>query len=164
VLALLALLVVTHAGCSGSEPPAVEDILVEVSMVALDSHRSPVLILHDERGDRHLPIWIGAAEAQSITLEIEKYEARRPNAHDLANRVIQGLDGEIIRVVVTELRAGTYYAALFLRTNGQTVEVDSRPSDAIAIALRAGAPIFVRAPLFDEATDVLEHEPAGQQI
>ena len=164
MLALLALLVLTHAGCSGPEPPVVEDVLVEVSMVALDAQRSPVVILHDKPGDRRLPIWIGTAEARSIALEIENYEAQRPNTHDLANRVIQGLDGKVMRVVVTELRAGTYYAALFLRVNSGTVEVDSRPSDAIAIALRADAPIFVRESLFEAASDVFQHEGPGQQI
>ena len=92
------------------------------------------------------------------------YEAPRPNTHDLTHRVVQGLDGEVLRVVVTELRAGIYYAVLLLRARSGTVEIDSRPSDAIAIALRANAPIFVRSPLFEEAADLLEPEAAGQQI
>jgi hypothetical protein len=164
MLPLLALLLLTHAGCSGTEPAALEDVLVEVRMVALDADRSPVVILRDKPGRRQLPIWIGTAEARSIALEIENYETPRPNTHDLAHRVIQELDGEIVRAVVTELRAGTYYASLFLRVRSNIVEVDSRPSDAIALALRAGAPIFVRAPLFESAADVPEDEAAGQQI
>ena len=164
MLTLLTLLLLIHAGCSGPEPPAVEDVLVEVSLVTLDADRTPVVILQDKPGSRRLPIWIGTAEARSIALEIENYQTPRPNTHDLANRVIQGLDGEVIRVVVTELRAGTYYASLFLRVRSGTVEVDSRPSDAIAIALRADAPIFVRASLFDAAAGALEYEDAGQQI
>ena len=165
-LALLTLLTIAVAACGGEAPDTVNEVPVEVSMVALDVENRPVVILEDRRGDRQLPIWIGASEARSIAIEMEDYEAPRPNTHDLARRVIHGLEGEVTRAVVTELRENTYYAVLFLRVRGGIVEIDSRPSDAIAIALRTDAPIFVRETLFESATQRRENEiePAGQQI
>jgi bifunctional DNase/RNase len=126
--------------CSGPSPDANRDVPVRVERVAVDSHDLPVLVLEEEQGPRWLPIWIGTAEARSIALN-----------HDLIRNVIDGLEGEVTRVVVTDLRGGTYYAVLTLRARAGEVEIDSRPSDAIAIALRAGAPIFVRAELFESS-------------
>ncbi len=163
--ALLAFAQLASACCNHSPQSAPREIPVEVSAVKLDSHLTPVVILQETAGTRQLPIWIGFAEARSIAVEMEEgFEAPRPNTHDLAKRVIQGLDGEVERVVVTELRNSTYYAVLMLRVQGNSVAIDARPSDAIAIALRMGAPIFVREPLFELAADSLEPEDAGQQI
>ena len=86
-------------------------------------------------------------------MSIESIASPRPNSHDLARSVIDGLRGEVERVVVTDLRGGTYYATLALRSGGRRVEIDARPSDAIAIALRARAPIFVRDHLFEASRD-----------
>jgi bifunctional DNase/RNase len=137
--------------CSGPSPDANRDVPVRVERVAVDSHDLPVLVLEEEQGPRWLPIWIGTAEARSIALNIEERSSPRPNSHDLIRNVIDGLEGEVTRVVVTDLRGGTYYAVLTLRARAGEVEIDSRPSDAIAIALRAGAPIFVRAELFESS-------------
>jgi len=140
--------------CSGAVDEPADEIGVVVERVALDRNRTPVVILAERSGSRRLPIWIGNSEAKSIAVELEEdFEASRPNSHDLATRMIRGLEGEVVRVVVTELRSGVYYAVLSLRRAGGTVEIDSRPSDAIAIALRTGTPIFVREALFlaDEA-------------
>jgi bifunctional DNase/RNase len=131
---------------------------VRVSIVALDSQNVPVVILEEEAGSRVLPIWIGTAEASSIAAEIHKQKPARPNSHDFAARLIQGLEGELLRVVVTEIRDGTFYAILVLEAHGKQVEIDARPSDAIATALRAGAPILVRDRVFDEAGEM----PAGE--
>jgi hypothetical protein len=121
------------------------DVAVRVDSVVLDERvGSPVVVLLEREGERSLPIWIGLAEAQSIAAEMEQVRPERPNTHDLATRLIRGLEGEVERVVVTELRGGTYYATIFLRAHGRSIEVDSRPSDAIAIALRTGAPLFAR--------------------
>ena len=152
------------AGCD--EPPLEEDgaVPVRVGKVALDSNRVPVLVLEEEGGPRWLPIWIGSAEAQSIASEIEKSTPLRPNSHDLAKRVIQELHAEVIRVLVTELRGGTYYATLAIRARGDLVEIDARPSDAIAIALRLEAPILVREALFDEAGRVSEPDESEQSV
>jgi bifunctional DNase/RNase len=129
---------------------AAPEVKVRVDRVVVDENDSPVLVLSEESGTRWLPIWIGSAEARSIALEMEALHPPRPNSHDLARDVIRGLDAEVERVVVTELRDGTYYASLQLMRGGQLVRIDARPSDAIAIALRAHAPIFVREPLFEQ--------------
>ena len=144
-------LLLSTASCSESTPDAVRDVPVRVDRVAVDSRDLPFLVLEEAQGPRWLPIWIGTAEARSIALNIEERSSPRPNSHDLTRNVIDGLEGEVTRVVVTELRGGTYYAVLTLRARAGEVEIDSRPSDAIAIALRAGAPIFVRAELFESA-------------
>ena len=143
-----------------------DDVPVVVQSVAMDERLSPVVILEERSGLRSLPIWIGLAEARSIAVEIqdEGPEAVRPNSHDLAKRVIHRLDAEVVRVVVTELRRGTYYALLSLQMDGEILQIDSRPSDAIAIALRAGAPIFVREPLFDSAATDGDPDAARQEI
>lgn len=150
--------------CGRGGTPAPQDVRVHVERVALDAGNVPVLVLEEDRGSRWLPIWIGTAEARSIALQMHEHRPPRPNTHDLARSLIEGLEGEIVRVVVTELRNGTYYATLALRVRGDVVEIDSRPSDAIAIALRAGAPIFVRAGLFDSAGDVDVSDEEGQPI
>ena len=141
-----------------------DDVPVRVGRVVLDQRNLPVVVLEERDGSRWLPIWIGPAEARSIALQIEEKTSPRPNTHDLAKRVIDGLQGEVVRVVVTELRDSTYFATLALRVRGDVVVIDSRPSDAIAIALRVGAPIFVRAPLFDVVNDGVEGGESGQQI
>jgi bifunctional DNase/RNase len=140
------------AACGSRNSTAPHDVAVEVGSVAVDrSSGSPVVILQESAGDRSLPIWIGFAEAHSIASEIEHRRPPRPNTHDLAKRLMDDLEGALQRVVVTELRDGTYYAVLFVAVRGDVIEVDARPSDAIALALRCGAPVFVREPLFDEA-------------
>jgi uncharacterized protein len=135
------------SGGAGSD----HDVAVRVERVGLDANDTPVVLLEERDGSRWLPIWIGTAEAQSIAIQIESLASPRPNSHDLARSVIDGLHGELERVVVTDLRGGTYYATLTLRSDGQRIDIDARPSDAIAIALRAGAPIFVRDHLFEES-------------
>ena len=148
---LLAVPLLGAATTCSDEPAALEDIVaVEVGLVAVDKRNLPVVVLEELEGPRWLPSWIGSAEARSIALEMEKQSSPRPNTHDLAKRVIQGLESELERGVVTDLRSGTYFAMMTLRVNGKTVEIDSRPSDAIAIALRLNAPIFVHAPLFED--------------
>ncbi|MCL4686449.1 bifunctional nuclease family protein [Myxococcota bacterium] len=151
---VLATLVALGLGlaCGAPAPEAIEDIVVRVSGVAVDRTGSPVVILEEQDGGRALPIWIGVAEARSIASEIERLHPPRPNAHDLAKRLIESLDGAIERVVVTELRDGTYYARILVSAHGQRREVDARPSDAIALALRFDAPLLVREALFDDAS------------
>ena len=128
--------------------PEAEDVAVEVVGVQADAANNLVLLLEESDGERVLPIWIGIAEAQSIAAHLEQIEFPRPNTHDLANRLLQGLGAKLERVVVTELRGNTYYALIMIRRGGDRVEIDSRPSDAIAIALRARVPIFVREEIF----------------
>ena len=137
--------------CSGSTPRNDPDIPVEVGTVALDSRNAPVVILEETDGIRALPIWIGTAEANSIASHINERPSPRPNSHDFAHRIVRELDAVVERVVVTELRGGTFYAILTLRANGRAIEIDVRPSDGIALALRTQSPILVRASVFAEA-------------
>lgn len=160
LLALLPLL----AACGSESNAHRQDVPVEVGMVAVDNANAPVVILEERDGDRWLPIWVGSFEARSIAAEIDSQKPPRPNTHDLARTLIRRLEGEVVRVVVTELRGGTYYAVLSLRARGELLELDSRPSDAIAIALRTGAPIFVRAPVFQAAGEGTDSEPEGRRI
>ena len=137
--------------CQEPAPPGDPDVPVHVNLVAVDEHDVPVVVLEEKDGSRWLPIWIGHSEARSIALEIGDRPSARPNSHDLAEQLIQDLQGELVRVVVTDLRDGTYFAILTLRTDGKTLQIDARPSDAIAIALRADVPIFVRSSLLESA-------------
>jgi len=139
------------ASLACGEPGSEHDVAVRVARVGLDANDLPVVLLEERGGSRWVAIWIGTAEAESIALSIESIASPRPNSHDLARDVIDGLRGEVERVVVTDLRGGTYYATLALLTGRRRVEIDARPSDAIAIALRARAPIFVRDHLFERA-------------
>ena len=150
--------------CAETNPPPEPEILVRVGTVAVDQRNAPVVILEEEHGPRVLPIWIGTAEASSIASQINDHPPPRPNFHDMARRVIQQLDAEVERVVVTELRQGTYYALLWLRTNDRLIDIDVRPSDGIALALRAEAPILVRASVFEEAGEAIEMEESGRPI
>jgi bifunctional DNase/RNase len=139
--------------CSADSGGESHDVPVRVGIVALDAQNAPVVVLEEQDGTRFLPIWIGMDAAHSISAEMERRKPLRPNTHDLAKRVIAGLDAQIARVVVTELRGNTYYAIMNLETHGRVVEIDARPSDAIAIALRVQAPIFVRDHVFEDAAE-----------
>ena len=103
----------------------------------------PIVILKDVAGDAVLPIWVGNFEAQAIAIEMEKHTTARPMTHDLIKNVLTGLETQVHRVVVTELREDTFYAVIWLERGGEVVSVDSRPSDALALALRVDCPIFV---------------------
>jgi bifunctional DNase/RNase len=103
----------------------------------------PIIVLKDVNSDSVLPIWVGVFEANAIALEIEKVSPPRPMTHDLLKNAITGLGATVERVVVTELRNDTFYAAIWATRNGEPIMIDARPSDAIALAMRADAPIFV---------------------
>ena len=103
----------------------------------------PIVILKDSGGDAVLPIWVGIYEANAIALEIEKVTTPRPMTHDLIKNVLTGLDAQVKKVVVTELRDDTFFAVIWLEREGRIISIDSRPSDALAVALRLDCPIFV---------------------
>ncbi len=103
----------------------------------------PIVILKDSNGDTVLPIWVGIYEANAIALEIEKVTTPRPMTHDLIKNVLVGLETQVHKVVVTELKEDTFYAVIWLEREGQVISIDSRPSDAIALAMRVDCPIFV---------------------
>lgn len=102
-----------------------------------------ILILRDPYGNEALPIWIGKPEADSIALALGKVITPRPMTHDLIRNIIEGLKVKVLRIVVTEIVDNTYYAVVYVEHNGKVAAIDSRPSDAIAVALRMSAPIFV---------------------
>jgi bifunctional DNase/RNase len=103
----------------------------------------PIVVLKDMSGDSVLPIWVGIYEANAIALEIEKVNTPRPMTHDLIKVLLMGLDASIRKVVVSELKDDTFYALIWLEKNGKLMSVDSRPSDALALALRHDCPIYV---------------------
>ncbi|MCA1563857.1 MAG: bifunctional nuclease family protein [Acidobacteria bacterium] len=111
----------------------------------------PIIILRDKDGQRVLPIWVGVFEANAIALQIENVATPRPMTHDLLRNVIHDLKGSIQKIVVSDLKENTFYALIYLLVNGELVAVDARPSDAIALALRARAPIFVEDEVIDHA-------------
>lgn len=104
---------------------------------------TPIVILKDANSDTVLPIWVGIYEANAIALEIEKVNTPRPMTHDLIKNVLAGLDTRVHKVVVTELKEDTFYAVIWMERDGRIISVDSRPSDALALALRVDCPIFV---------------------
>ena len=104
---------------------------------------TPIVILKDVGGDSVLPIWVGVPEAQAIAREMEKVSTPRPMTHDLIKNVLTGLETQVHKVVVTELREDTFYAVIWLERGGEAISIDSRPSDALALALRVDCPIFV---------------------
>src|SRR5499433_1508807 len=104
---------------------------------------TPIVILKDANSDAVLPIWVGVFEANAIALEIEKVSTPRPMTHDLIKNVLSGLDAHVHKVVVTELKEDTFYAVIWMEREGRVVSVDSRPSDALALALRVDCPIYV---------------------
>ena len=104
---------------------------------------SPIVILQDANKNTLLPIWVGIFEANAIALQIERVDTPRPMTHDLLKNMLLQLDAEVEKIVVTELKDNTFYALIHLQMDGGSVTIDSRPSDAIALALRTDSPIFV---------------------
>lgn len=117
----------------------------------------PIVILKDINGAAVLPIWVGIYEANAIALEIEKVSTPRPMTHDLIKNLLTGLETQVHRVVVNDLRDDTFYAVIWLERDGQVISIDSRPSDALALALRVDCPIFVEE-------DVLKHSKISNAV
>jgi bifunctional DNase/RNase len=112
---------------------------------------TPIVILRDKDGQKVLPIWVGIFEANAIALQIENISTPRPMTHDLLRNVIHDVKGSVEKIVVCDLQENTFYALIYLRLNGDTLAIDARPSDAIALALRTRAPIFVEDHVIDHA-------------
>ncbi|MBZ0253043.1 MAG: bifunctional nuclease family protein, partial [Candidatus Methylomirabilis sp.] len=119
-----------------------ELVLVEIHGIAWDPvSKNPIIVLKDPETGHQLPIWIGLMEAAAITSALEKVVPPRPMTHDLLRSSIEALGAEVVDIAVTELRDKTFYAVVTLRTPGGEVQIDARPSDSIALAVRCGAPI-----------------------
>lgn len=117
---------------------------MKVRGLALDQvSNMPIIILRDEEDRRQLPIWVGIFEANAIALELEKVPTPRPMTHDLIKNILEAIEARLLKVVVTDLRENTYFAELHLQVGAGEFTVDARPSDAIALALRVSAPIYV---------------------
>jgi bifunctional DNase/RNase len=114
----------------------------------------PIVILRDKDGAKTLPIWVGMFEANAIALQIENISTPRPMTHDLLRNVIHDLKASVQKIVVCDLQDSTFYALIYLMLNGEVVAIDARPSDAIALALRTRAPIFVEETVIDNAKTV----------
>jgi uncharacterized protein len=112
----------------------------------------PIVLLRERGGERYLPIWIGAAEAAAIALSLQGVVTPRPMTHDLLKTILEDLTVEVKRIVVTELRDSTFYATISFQRDGDGFEVSSRPSDAIALAVRMSVPIFAEEGVLEEAS------------
>jgi uncharacterized protein len=129
-------------------------IRMSVAHIGVDrSTNTPVVILREVGGERALPIWIGTTEANAIAMELQGVKPQRPMTHDLLKHLVAGLGGELRRVHITALRDDTYFAELMIVRAGEVFQVDARPSDSIALALRCNAPIFTSDELLERAAN-----------
>jgi bifunctional DNase/RNase len=112
----------------------------------------PIVLLKERGGERYLPIWIGAAEAAAIALALQGVATPRPMTHDLLKNILEEMSVRVQRIVITELRDGTFYAVISMQRDGESYEVSSRPSDAIALAVRIQAPIYANEEVLAEAS------------
>ena len=141
-----------------------EELRMEIKGLMLDpSSNVPIVILRDEESDVFLPIWIGVFEANAIALRIEGVEPPRPMTHDLLLSSLQTLGAAIERIVISDLRESTFFAVIHLVRRGEKLTIDSRPSDAIALALRAEAPIFVLRTVLEKARAVDVDSDASEE-
>ena len=122
----------------------------------------PIVLLKEAEGERYLPIWIGAAEAAAIAFALQGVVTPRPMTHDLMKNLLEEMGAEVARIEITELREGTYYANLNLQMNGNAFTVSSRPSDAIAIAVRVDAPIFADEDVLSEASILIPNDEEAE--
>ena len=120
--------------------------------------KQPIVLLKTADGNRFLPIWIGHPEAAAILMKLQSKETPRPMTHDLFTNVLGELEAEIVQIAVTDLKDNTFYARITLRRDGSTFEVDSRPSDAIALAVRCDAPIFAADEVIEASAIQMENE------
>jgi uncharacterized protein len=125
--------------------------------------KQPIVLLKTADGNRYLPIWIGQPEAAAILMKLQGAATPRPMTHDLVTDMLEQLDAQVVRITVTELRDNTFYASITVAMNGSEIEVDSRPSDAIALAVRAEAPIFAADRVIEESAIEFEGEEVNEE-
>src|ERR1700756_339341 len=126
--------------------------------------KQPIVLLKTAEGNKFLPIWIGHPEAAAILMKLQNASTPRPMTHDLVTDMLEQLDAAVVRITVTELRESTFYASITVQTNGTEIEIDSRPSDAIALALRADAPIFADDKVIEESAVEFENESEEEMV
>ena len=150
---------------STADPQAL--VRMEIKGLMLDpTSNIPIVVLREQGGQVFLPIWIGVFEANAIALRIEGIEPPRPLTHDLLRSVFTHFQAEVERVVISDLRENTFFAMIQVRRNGQEMAIDARPSDAIALALRTDAPIFVRRDVLEraKAVDLATHATDDEKL
>ena len=125
--------------------------------------KQPIVLLKTAEGNKFLPIWIGHPEAAAILMKLQSQAPPRPMTHDLLSDMLEQLGAQIVRITVTELRENTFYAQITLQQDGGEIEIDSRPSDAIALAIRAEAPIFAADRVIEESAIEFEGEEIDQE-
>ena len=134
-----------------SATQAPEEVEMQIRGLMMDPVTNmPIIVLKDVGSDLVLPIWVGIFEANAIALELEKTATPRPMTHDLLQNLARGLNAQVRKVVVSELRDDTFYAVIWMEQNGETVTMDSRPSDAIALALRWDCPIYANKSVLEQ--------------
>jgi hypothetical protein len=136
-------------------------VRVSVSGMARDPRDNPVVLLKSDEGDDVLPIWIGHAEAMAIELHLKGSHFERPLTHDLFRTTIEMLGASVIKVAITDLRDGTFFAKIHLQRETDVLVIDARPSDSVALALKCNAPIFVSREVFGAHKRALEPEPGA---
>lgn len=139
--------------------------MIELELVGVRvelPHNQPIVLLKERAGERFLPIWIGAVEATSIAFALQGVPVARPMTHDLMRDLLRGLAIAVDRIVVTELREGTFYAEIHMNKGGDAVVVSSRPSDAIALAVRATVPIYAEEGVLNEAGIEIEDDEESE--
>jgi bifunctional DNase/RNase len=134
----------------------IEVTIDSIRVSLMSQHR--VVILKDSESDRYLPIWIGACEADAITIELQGVEVARPFTHDLLKASINQLGGKIKSVIINDLHNEVFYAQIILDVSGRRMEIDSRPSDALALAVRAKVPVYVNETVMDKAAITPEED------
>ncbi len=144
----------------------IEVLIDSIRMSLMSQYR--VVILKDSNSDRYLPIWIGPCEADAITVELNEMPPQRPLTHDLLKSLVREMGGRVVHIFINELRGDVYYARIVVEINGKELEIDSRPSDALALAVRVKAPIFVSESVMDRASiepedDVERSAPASTE-
>jgi bifunctional DNase/RNase len=137
---------------------------MKVKFLTFDSTSNGfVVLLMDLSNKTGLPIWIGPFEANAIAMKLKKIGSHRPMTHDLINNLLKGLESQVVKIVVNDLKENTYYALIHLNRKGEEIVIDSRPSDAIAIALTVDAPIFVSKQVIEKARTI-DMEKQGDQL
>jgi bifunctional DNase/RNase len=125
--------------------------------------KQPIVLLKTAEGNKFLPIWIGHPEAAAILMKLQGASTPRPMTHDLVTSMLGELDAQVVRITVTELRENTFHASITIQQNGTEIEVDSRPSDAIALAVRAEAPIYADDRVIEESAIEFEGEEVNEE-
>lgn len=135
--------------------------MIELNLVGVRVElptNQPIVLLKEREGERYLPIWIGAMEATAIAFALQGIVTQRPMTHDLLKNILEEVGAHVDRIVITELKEGTFYAVIHMSVNGSSYEVSSRPSDAIALAVRVNTPIFANEDVLTEASIVIRDD------